>query len=198
MTTKLVPWFIAENVTANDVALCRNTKPLVEAAYSFFRVGRACRVEGRDIGEGLIQLATKWKRITTLGALSDKLDEYQLTETAKWTAKDNGFKVQVLEDKCETLRVIIEHLSAEGLTNVNDLVTHIKSMFGDTPEGEKPKVFTLSTIHKSKGREWERVYILRRDLMPSKYAKQSWQLEQEYNLEYVAITRAKSELIWVN
>lgn len=197
MTKKLVPWFVAESVTANDVALCRNTKPLVETAYNFFRLGIACRVEGRDIGEGLIQLATKWKRITTLSTLLDKLDEYQTTETAKWSAKENTFKIQVLEDKCETLRVIIDHLIIEGLTNVQDLVTHIKAMFGDTPEGEKPKVFTLSTIHKSKGREWERVYILHRELLPSRYATQPWQLEQENNLEYVAITRAKSELIYV-
>jgi hypothetical protein len=35
----LIPWFIAEQVSANDAALCRNTKPLVETAYQFFRHG---------------------------------------------------------------------------------------------------------------------------------------------------------------
>lgn len=195
---RLVPWFIAEKVTASDAALCRNTKPLIEEAYKFFRNGVACRVEGRDIGEGLIQLATKWKRVTTLGALVERIDEYQITETAKWTAKENLGKVQAIEDKCETLRVIINHLLGEGLTSVTDLTRHIRSLFGDTPDDEAPKVFTLSTIHKAKGREWDRVYFLHRELLPSRYAKQAWQLEQEANLEYVAITRAKRELIYVN
>jgi DNA helicase-2/ATP-dependent DNA helicase PcrA len=194
----LVRWFIAENVTANDVALCRNTKPLVETAYQFFSAGLACRVEGRDLGEGLIALATKWRRITTLGALSDRIEEYEVSEMAKWTEKKVFNKVQAIEDKCETLKIIIDNLIARGMTTVNDLVSHIRSLFGDTPEGSKPKVFTLSTIHKSKGREWDRVYIIRRDLLPSTYAKLPWQQEQERNLEYVAITRAKKELIYVD
>lgn len=196
-TTRFVPWFVAEKVTANDAALCRNTKPLIETAYQFFRHGIACRVEGRDIGEGLIQLATKWQRVKTLDQLSEKLNEYQTMETAKWTAKDNAFKVQAVEDKCETLRFIIEHLQDEGFILVQDVVNHVRSMFGDTPEGEKPRVFVLSTIHKAKGREWERVYCISPELIPSRYAKQAWQLEQENNLEYVMITRAKKELIYV-
>lgn len=196
----LTPWFVTEAVTSNDVALCRNTKPLIETAYSFFRFNIACRVEGRDIGQGLIQLATKWKRVNTLGALLDRLSEYQEAETAKWMAKQppNTFKIQVLEDKCDTLRVIIDHLLNNGMTSVEDLKRHINSLFGDTPDGERPKVFTLSTIHKSKGREWNRVYVLHRELLPSKYAKQDWQLAQETNLEYVMITRAKEELVYVD
>ena len=69
-------------------------------------------------------------------------------------------------------------------------------MFGDTPDGSQSPVLTLSTVHKSKGREWDRVFILGRSkYMPSPYAKQEWQQAQETNLEYVAITRAMRELI---
>jgi ATP-dependent exoDNAse (exonuclease V) beta subunit len=32
---------------------------------------------------------------------------------------------------------------------------------------------------------------------PSKYAKKDWQIQQETNLMYVAVTRAKSELVLV-
>lgn len=194
---QLLPWFIAENVTANDVALCRNTKPLVEQAYEMFRNGVACRVEGRDIGEGLIQLATKWKTVKTTEQLRTKLAEYRTNEIQKWTDKKNAFKAQVVEDKCDTLEIIIDNVEQAGGRQIDSVVNQIRSMFGDTPDGTKAKVFTLSTIHKSKGREWNRVYILQRDLIPSKYAKQAWQLKQEQNLEYVAITRAKQELIYV-
>ena len=81
---------------------------------------------------------------------------------------------------------------------VDDLVADIENMFGNTPDGQQPQVLTLSTIHKSKGREWHRVYLLGREkYMPSPYAKKDWQMEQEKNLEYVAITRALKELIMV-
>jgi superfamily I DNA/RNA helicase len=56
----------------------------------------------------------------------------------------------------------------------------------------------LSTIHKSKGLENETVHILCPELIPSKFAVQDWELKQEENLRYVAITRAKSKLIYLN
>jgi superfamily I DNA/RNA helicase len=55
----------------------------------------------------------------------------------------------------------------------------------------------LSTIHKAKGLENDRIFFLCPELIPSKYATQPWQYEQEANLKYVAITRAKQELIYV-
>jgi ATP-dependent exoDNAse (exonuclease V) beta subunit len=34
--------------------------------------------------------------------------------------------------------------------------------------------------------------------MPSKYAKQEWERQQEKNIEYVAYTRAKNDLYFIN
>ena len=56
----------------------------------------------------------------------------------------------------------------------------------------------LSSIHKSKGLEADRVFILGDELMPLKKAELNWEKEQEENLMYVAYTRAKSELIFIN
>lgn len=191
-------WFESEAVGANDVALCRNTRPLVDTAYRMIAAGKACRVEGRDIGEGLVTLATKWKSIKRLDELEAKLVEFLEHETEKWTKRNAPQKIQIVEDKVSTLQLIIDNLTADGAVMVQELVSHIRNLFGDTPDGEKPHIFTLSTIHKSKGREWERVYLLRPDLLPSKYAKQEWQMEQEENLKYVAITRAKAEFVYIN
>jgi superfamily I DNA/RNA helicase len=79
---------------------------------------------------------------------------------------------------------------------VNDLVNEIYSMFGDEKEMAQKQLLTLMTAHRSKGLEWNRVFILgRATLMPSPYAKKAWEQQQESNIEYVAITRAKAELI---
>ena len=99
-------------------------------------------------------------------------------------------------DQLECLRIIIHRCLLQNKHSIDDLVADIESMFGTTPDGQQPEVLTLSTVHKSKGREWHRVYILGREkYMPSPYAKKDWQMEQEANLEYVAITRALKELI---
>jgi len=56
----------------------------------------------------------------------------------------------------------------------------------------------LCTVHRSKGREWDRVFLVgRNQYMPSKYAKKEWEFKQEENLMYVAVTRAKKELVEV-
>ena len=189
------PGFWNESLKQEDVILCRNTKPLVELAYSLLRRGVACRVEGREIGTGLIKLIRKWK-VTRINGLITALGSYQERECQKWLAKGREEKAAAIEDQVETIVVLAEKLQAEGKHEVEDLVNFINSLFGDTEPGVTARVLTLSTVHKAKGREWERVFILGRNkFMPSRWARKDWQAKQEYNLCYVAVTRAKAELV---
>ena len=185
----------AEKLQKEDVILCRNTAPLIQTAYSLLSRGTACRVEGRDIGEGLAKLASRWK-ISTLSALLTKLEDYEARQTAKYMSKNQESKIEALSDQVECLRVIITRCQSQSKQTVAELLKEIEQMFGNTPEGEKAKVLTLSTIHKSKGREWPRVFMLgRATYLPSPYARKPWQQVQEANLEYVGITRAQAEFI---
>jgi len=59
-------------------------------------------------------------------------------------------------------------------------------------EEEKPVI--LTTAHKSKGLEFDRVFILRNDQFPHPRAKHPEELGQESNTKYVAFTRAKHQL----
>ena len=191
-------WFQVEPPAATSVILCRNTKPIIEQAYAMLRHGVGCRVEGREIGEGLLTLARRWKRIRSLAQLVDKLEDYQSRETQRWLAKGKEDRAQQIEDKCETVRVICLQLLADGKSKLADLEAFVHNLFGDTKPGERPNVVTLSTIHKAKGREWDCVYLLDRSgTLPSKWARKPWQLRQEENLEYVAITRSKHELVYL-
>jgi len=188
---------LTNKLTARDVILCRNTAPLIQTAYSLLSRGTACKVEGREIGEGLIKLARRWK-VGTLDKLLDKLEEYQARQTAKLMSQDKENKIDALEDQVNCLRIVINRCTVKKKYKIDDLVAEIDGMFGNTPEGQSPKVLTLSTIHRSKGREWPRVFFMGvGELLPSPYAKKDWQLQQETNLEYVGITRAQEELVYV-
>ncbi len=146
----------------------------------------------------MIALARRWKRIKTITALMDKLDQYKDREIQKHLAKGREERAQAIEDKVDTLLAIARHVATKNLSTVDELAVEIAGMFGDTKPGEIPNVVTLSTIHKSKGREWDRVYILGfSKYLPSTYARKDWQKRQEENLAYVAITRAKSELFFL-
>jgi DNA helicase II / ATP-dependent DNA helicase PcrA len=179
----------------DDAILCRNTAPLVKLAFALIRRRIACHVEGRDIGQGLIKLASQWK-VKTVGALRGRLEGYRAKEVEKAMAKGQETKAEQVNDRVETLLVIMDTLKPSDA--VSEVVSIIEGLFGDTPEGGKAKSLTLCTIHRSKGREWHRVYWFGRNkYQPSPYARQDWQVEQEHNLMYVACTRAKSELIEV-
>lgn len=189
------PHLMEEKFTPEDAILCRNTKPLVELAYNLLRNGIACQVEGREIASGLINLINKWSVVNT-PALVNKLADWREKEVQKWMAKGKENKAEEVSDRAETVMVIAQQLMGEGKTTVAELITFIRTMFGDTKQGERPKCLTLATAHKSKGREWKRVYILgQARYMPSKWARKDWQVQQEVNLMYVATTRAMQQIV---
>lgn len=178
-------------LAVGDAILCRNTKPLVSLAFNLIKQGIACQVEGRDIGQGLIKLAQRWKvRSTT--ELHTRLEAYREREVEKLNAKGRETTAEALNDRVDTLLILMD-----GCPDIKCVVDKITRMFQDT-EGKPAKTVLLSTVHKAKGREWRRVFILGRDrYMPSKWARQEWQLEQENNLIYVAVTRAQDHLVFV-
>jgi DNA helicase-2/ATP-dependent DNA helicase PcrA len=72
-----------------------------------------------------------------------------------------------------------------------------ESQFKVTPEDEEDEKIVLSTIHSSKGLEWNTVFIiyLIDGYLPSSYAIHSKEeIEEERRLLYVASTRAKQNL----
>lgn len=179
-------------VGPGDAVLCRLTKPLVSLAFELIRNGTGCHVEGRDIGKSLELLATKWK-VDTARALTMNLEAYRAREVDRLVAKDAGeAAVNTVNDRVDTLLVIME-----GCDTVDQVVGRIRSLFDDVDtEDGKRRTVTLSTVHKAKGREWDRVIILGfGQYMPSSRARLEWEKRQEGNLCYVAVTRAKSELV---
>jgi DNA helicase-2/ATP-dependent DNA helicase PcrA len=179
------------DLSAGSAILCRNVKPLVSMALALIRRKIACKVEGRDVGASLKKLVNRWK-LVQLDALENRLDGYLERETVKLTAKKATAKLQVVEDTVETIKVIINQCRSENKHSVQDVRNYIDDLFADNVSD----ILVLSTIHKSKGREWETVFWLdRKNTCPSPWARQAWEQDQETNLQYVAATRAKSQLV---
>lgn len=170
----------------SDAVLCRNVAPLVTMAYSFIVKGVGCKILGRDIGEGLVALIKKLEP-EGINHLLDKLTEYQVREIEKATKRSDAGKAESISDQCDCIRIIIDTLT-ESERDLSGLANKINSLFSDD---KSKSVLTLCTIHKAKGLEWERVFILDVHRIPSQYATQEWQLAQETNLLFVAYTRSK-------
>jgi superfamily I DNA/RNA helicase len=172
--------------------LCRNNAPNVALAFALIRQGIGCRIEGKDIGNDLIKLVKKWKKVSNLTEFTIKLTEFFNKEFEKASYA----KMQLLEDKLDTMIILIERVQSLGKDDLYSLEKLIKDMFTDSQDGNVPDIVTFSSIHKAKGLEWKTVYWLGdAQFSPSKYAKLDWMLVQETNLRYVAATRAMETLI---
>lgn len=179
-----------------QMVLCRNTAPLVQLAYRLIARRIPAAIKGRDIGAGLTSLIGKLAgKRTTLDALPDKIEAWRDAEVAKAMQKRQETKAQSIADKADSILALIDSLTpADRSLGISGLIRVIEVMFTDTNDHNR---VLLSTIHKSKGLERDSVVILDWVLCPSKYAKQPWQQQQETNLQFVAITRAKTSLTFV-
>ena len=174
----------------SDLVLCRNTAPLIELVWKLIKARVPAFVKGKDIGAGLESLIKKMKA-KGIDALIEKLAAYREREVTAATNANKLYKVGLINDKVDSILYLIDTLSENDRT-VPALCDLIKTLFKDFGQGVQ-----LSTIHKAKGLEAENVFWLNAGLCPSKYATQDWMMQQEQNLQYVAATRAKSTLSYI-
>lgn len=187
---------LAQRPAPTDALLCRFNRPLVRVAFELIRAGVPTRIEGREIGESLLALTKKWSGVRLLGELSEKLIAWQDKEVGRLRARKAYGRIAGVTDKVGAMAALIDR-TRELRGEVPELQALIKEMFQDS-DGRTRRVFTLSSVHKAKGLEWDRVFVLGRgEVMPSPYATKPWELEQEQNLVYVAATRARRELVWL-
>lgn len=182
---------ILRNAKLGDAIICRNTAPIVQLAFGLIRKGKRAHVEGRDIGKGLLALTRKWKDVTDADAFIHKLTDWGFEQKRILIEQKRNLAAQVIDDKVETLRVL-----AEDCATVDEIQEKIGKIFDNTTPDEARNRITLCTIHRSKGREWKKVFWLgHKSMCPSSFACVAWEQEQEINLMYVCATRAMEELV---
>jgi superfamily I DNA/RNA helicase len=173
-----------------ELVVSRTTKGLIELAYKLLRARVPAYIMGREIGNGLKSLINKMKA-KGIDQLEIKLGEWAEREAQKAIAKQQDDKVEAIYDKVDAVRCLIDGLPETERT-IPSLLTVIDTLFND-----KADAVILATIHKAKGLEADTVYWLNSSECPSKWARQDWQKQQEANLCYVAVTRAKQRLVLI-
>lgn len=180
-----------QDIRSGDWILCRNVRPLIAVYVWLIRNHVKCKIKGRDIGEGLLALIAKVGGDTLpdleRNLKQERQDLYDRLIARGVKKPTYHPKMEVLQERCDILNFLMDEV-----TTVRELRDMIDGIFAEDCEG-----VLLSTIHKAKGLENDRVFFILPELIPSKYAIMDWQLEQEQNLKYVAITRARHELVYV-
>ena len=189
---------IFDEVKIGDAILCRYNAPIVELTYHFILKGIPAKIEGKDIGANLKSLAKKWVTPKTLQEYRTKLIEYRDKNVEKFKEEKKEYLSEALTDKVGCLDIVITRLiMKKAVGKPTDLLcAEIDAIFGETVKGDSSTYVVLSSIHKAKGLEFNRIFNLIHT--PSKRKLQEWEQLGEKNLSYVAITRAKHELVYMN
>lgn len=177
-----------------DMWICRTTAPLITQCLNLISNDIPATVLGRDIGKSLTKI------IDGLAAADDfkfddllpALENFRMKSIA---TLENEMAIASVMDRCDSIAHVYKR--AKVVRNVRDVVglnQYIDSLFRQDREAG---MVTLSTVHKAKGLEADRVFLLRPDLMPHPKATSPWEVQQESNLQYIAYTRSKSELYFV-
>lgn len=187
-----------DEIKDGDMVLCRTNAPLMQIYNTFIKEGKKCFVRGKDIGNNLKQLVKSTKKdnlgkdlktdgvfIRLYNRLFESRDNLMIHSNIDYETAMQSSIITNFLDMIRALEVL-----SDGLSTADELINRISEVFSD----RKKNGISLSTIHKAKGLEADRVFIACKSLMPSKSAKKDWELNQEYNLMYVAYTRAKNML----
>ena len=177
-----------------DLIICRTNAPLVKIAFMFIRQHRKAVIRGRDIGKRLLKIV---KELETndmdlfINELNRRIDQLRLKlqkiEDGVLPRKNKSSYTKEM-DQLQTIIAISEKCSS-----ITSLKQTIQDIFSDKQEG-----IVLSSVHKVKGLEAKRIFILYYDeLMPHPMAETPEEFQQEINIKYVAVTRAREELYLV-
>ena len=183
-----------------DMVICRKTAPLITVALNMMSRGISCYIKGKDIAETMKTLLNKvydendngisMNRVySKLDSMKEKMLE-SLDENGAYNPQTHPAYISMCE-MVEALKIVGQNCYGPG-----EIISMLDKIFDDTQHGD---AIMLSTVHKAKGLEAENVYIICPELLPMIFDKQQkWEYEQEMNLKYVAITRAKKKLVWVD
>jgi len=206
-----------------DAVIARTTAVLVRDCLKVLKTGQRAMVLGKKIGDTIavivtrieeMRVAQRGKRLLhdDLSNFLDLLEAYRvkqrqiIEDTRK---KDVELAIDELKDKVETARAFytayvskcvdpgercVNDPKCEFSRTVEDFKRYIRGLF---TEDETGNMVQFMTAHRSKGLEFERVYIIDTDLFPHPLAKSDKQKIQEDNLMYVAITRAIQQLTFI-
>lgn len=176
-------------VAPGDFVLSRTNAPLARTCLSILRAGKRAAIAGRDFATGLIKL------VTTLGRGGASIDTFRMRllgwrerEVARAIAAKRQARADLVDDQA----AMLGDLASDAQT-VDALIAMLRRLFDDS--GDEPRVM-CSTIHRAKGLERDRVFVLQETLDAMRPATPGEELE-EANLRYVAITRARRDLIWI-
>jgi hypothetical protein len=180
-----------DKVKVGDAVLSRVNAPLMRNCLALLRKGISAKIEGRDIGKTLENIV-KGLKAKSIEDFCAKLDSWKIKQAAKAVGRYADKKLQLIQDQGDMLEELVDVCSS-----VEEILSKLTNLFQDSINGTPKPCVIFSTVHKAKGLEWPNVFILK-DTFAAIRKHPCANIQEEDNIEYVAITRSQSTLTLVS
>ncbi|MEL7039241.1 MAG: UvrD-helicase domain-containing protein [Cyanobacteria bacterium J06592_8] len=191
----LHPDEITDHAQPGDLIICRLTAPLISICLKLIIAGTTAIVRGRAIAEQLTSLAVNAHcGIHWPTQFQQNLIRYCSPLINQAVEDGDEATVEYIRDQQTALLTLFSQY--KKLSHFEEFCNQVESLFCDDDAPDRRII--LSTVHRAKGDEAERVFLVGTNFLPFVFkSTQDWQEIQEWNLVYVALTRAKNALFFV-
>lgn len=171
---------IVDQAAPGDFVISRTNQPLVTQCIRFIRAGKRCHIAGHAFGT-MLGAFVRARKAKSVEDLTTKVTQWRDMKCLEKTYESDERGAREAIDKANCVLEVCRFADSP-----RDVEERIQTLFTD--EGEDGII--LTTCHKAKGREADRVFVLKNTFHPDEN-------REEENMAYVAVTRAKTELVYV-
>lgn len=193
---------VVHNIRGGDLVICRSRQPLMAMALKLITKDFKVKIHPDELQEFMGNYKSNFKPQELRGILSeesiDKFFDQVRERNEKRIIRENQNADPIIrqmiineevKDMEETLIFLKKKYFDWRLNTLDSILMRLKHTLS-SPDDDAIKI---SSIHRAKGLENDRVFILEYNKLPFKRDLE-WERTQERNLHYVAVTRPKEEL----
>ena len=198
-----IPWRdVVLNLKQGDLVICRSRLPLRELTLKLINKDYKVRIHPDEIQEFMGDYKKNFTDMELRKVLHDDIIyaffDHAKERNRKRIARENQnadaiIRKILIKEEVDVMEATIDFMKKKyydwHLNTLDSLLKRLKLMLTNPSDD----AIRISTIHRAKGLENDRVFILNYDKLPPP-RELEWENIQERNLHYVAVTRPKEEL----
>ena len=191
---KVLDYIRERDPNEEHMILARTNAPLIDLAIQLQKEGIPAVMTAPTFCENLKFLLNQVESAHWINghSLLDRAYKY-----ASWLRESMKEKGEEAVNKTDRLDSLLSIIKATQRADMDKVLVKIDSIFSCREQEHDLDTCKLLTVHQAKGMESDVVYVIATHLFPHPKCKDNdWQLEQERNAQYIAITRAKQDLYY--
>ena len=188
---KITEGRIHNYVKPDDFIIGRRNRDLIDIALKLIKKNFKIYLTDKEIVTTIVKFVKSLKK-KTVSEVTTFCDDF-IKAQAKITDKSEIAKNAEMLEKVRTVKILLDSYTSSSQA-VNNFINHIQTIINTE---DPTNCIRIMSIHKSKGLEADNVFVLHEGKPFVNLARSRDMLQQEKNLSYVALTRAKENLYLV-